>query len=69
METEGVMGRRVICDGLLCSILHGLSSSVANEDEFISVIERDTSDILKARKRLFTYYDKEICSEQKKLTR
>ena len=67
VQQEEVMGSKVICDGLLCSILHRMSSS-ANQEEFISVIVRDISEkeILESRRKLFTYFDQEICSSQKK---
>ena len=62
-----VMGHRVICDGLLCSILNAMSHA-ANKDEFISVIERDCDEeeILLSRRRLFTFYSDIQCERQKK---
>jgi ribosomal protein L23 len=73
-STEGamdcdVLGEKVINDGLLCSILHAMSGA-PNADEMISRIERDCTDvseILVARKKLFTYYTGVICSERNKL--
>ena len=60
-------GCKVICDGLLCSILHSMSH-FPNKEEFVSVIERksDEAEILDARKRLFTYFSDVCCSQQKK---
>ena len=60
-------GRKVICDGLLCCILHRMSSA-ANEEEFIAAIERDITEkeILESRTKLFTYFNQEMCNEQKK---
>jgi hypothetical protein len=62
-----VLGHKVICDGLLCSILHAMSHS-ANKEEFISVIERacDEEEVLLSRKKLFTFYSDVICDKQKK---
>ena len=62
-----VMGKKVICDGLLCSILRAMSSS-SNKDEFISVIERDCdeNEILGARQKLFNFYPDVMCDKQKK---
>ena len=67
MEAEEVMGTKVICDGLLCSILHSLSG-FPNDDELVGVIVRDVSEatILESRRKLFTYFSDEICSNQKK---
>ena len=64
-----VLGERVIKDGLLCSILCALSRS-PNIDELISCIERDTpdvSEILEARRKLFTYYSWVMYTTRKKL--
>lgn len=64
-----VFGEKVINDGLLCSILHAMSGA-PNADELASRIERDCTDvteILLARKKLFTYYNGVICSERNKL--
>ena len=57
----------MICDGLLCSILHR-TSSIFNEEELISTIVRDVSEleILRARTKLFTFFDKDLCTVQKK---
>ena len=62
-----VMGNRVICDGLLCSILNAMSYA-ANKDEFITVIERDCDEeeILLSRKKLFSFYSDIQCDKQKK---
>ena len=64
---QDVMGHRVICDGLLCSILKAMSNS-ANKDEFISVIERDCDEeeILASRLKLFSFYGDVVCDKQKK---
>ena len=38
MDRQEVMGGKVICDGVLCSILHAMSGSASpNRKEFISV--------------------------------
>ena len=69
IATADVLGEKVINDGLLCSILLALSGSPGTED-LISRIERDISDvseILLARKKLFTFYSGIICGERKKL--
>ena len=65
--TTDVVGSKVICDGLLCSILHAMSH-VSNKDEFISVVERDCDEqeILAAREKLFKYFSDVICDKQKK---
>ena len=65
--TQEVMGRKVICDGLLCSILHAMSHA-ANKEEFISVIDRECeeAEILSSRKKLFTYFCDVRCDKQKK---
>ena len=62
-----VLGHRVICDGLLCSILNAMSYA-ANKDEFISVIERDCDEeeILSSRRKLFTFYSAIQCDKQRK---
>ena len=67
LPMQEVMGRKVICDGLLCSILHAMSHS-ANKEDFISVIERicDEEEILLSRKKLFTLFSDVICDKQKK---
>ena len=64
---EDVLGHRLICDGLLCSILRAMSNS-ANKDEFISVIERDCEEeeILASRQKLFSFYSDVVCDKQKK---
>ena len=59
----------MIKDGLLCSILCALSRS-PNIEELISCIERDTpdvSEILEARRKLFTYFSGVMCTDRKKL--
>ena len=64
-----VLGEKLINNGLLCSILHAMSGA-PNADELASRIERDcpdVSEILMARKKLFTYYNGVICSESNKL--
>ena len=62
-----VLGLKVICDGLLCSILRAMSHS-ANKEEFITVIDRDCDEmeVLQSRKKLFGYYCDVICDKQKK---
>ena len=52
-----VTGARVINNGLLCSILHCMSSA-PNAEDLIARIERDVEkvEILEARKKLFTYF-------------
>ena len=64
---EDVQGNKVICDGLLCSIIHAMSH-FANKEEFVSVIERECEekDILAARKKLFLYFSDVIDDKQKK---
>ena len=64
---QDVMGKKVICDGLLCSILRSMSNA-ANKDEFVSVIERDCDEeeILASRRKLFTFYNDVVCDKQKK---
>ena len=64
---EDVQGNKVICDGLLCSILHAVSH-FANKEEFVSVIERECGEheIIAARRKLFTFYRDVICDKQKK---
>ena len=66
-QVVDVLGQKVICDGLLCSILRAMSHS-ANKEEFISVIDRDCDEmeILQSRKKLFTYYCDVNCDKQKK---
>ena len=66
-QLSKINGDPLICDGLLCSILHR-TSSIANEEELISAIVRDISEpeILLARTKLFIFFDKNICSVQKK---
>ena len=69
MITEEAMWRRVICDGLLCSILHALSGSASpNKEEFISVMQRecDEEDLMKSWKMLFTFYKDVHCDTEKK---
>ena len=67
MINQEVMGDRVICDGLLCSILHSMSST-ANFDECVSVIEResDENEIMEAKTKLFIFFDTAECPAQKK---
>ena len=62
-----VTGARVINNGLLCSILHCMSSA-PNKDDLIARIERDVDrhEILEARKKLFTYFSDIIYNERKK---
>ena len=62
-----VLGQRVICDGLLCSILHAMSHS-ASKEEFISVIDRECeeAEILQSRKKLCTCFKDVHCDRQKK---
>ena len=64
---EDVQGNKVICDGLLCSILHAMSH-FANKEEFVSVIERECGEleIIEARRKLFTYFSDVTCDKQKK---
>ena len=64
---QDVLGIKVICDGLLCSILHAMSH-ISNKDEFVTVIERDCDEqeILAAREKLFKYFSDVICDKQKK---
>ena len=44
------------------------TSSIFNEEELISTIVRDVSEleILRARMKLFTFFDKDLCTVQKK---
>ena len=67
VETTDAMGMKVICDGLLCSILRAMSNS-ANKDEFITVIDRECeeAEILTSRKKLFSHYSDVQCDKQKK---
>merc|ERR1712126_103477 len=64
---DEVVGQKVICDGLLCSILHAMSRA-ANKEEFISVIDHDCeeAEILLSRKKLFTFFNDVQCDKQKK---
>ena len=66
-QQQDVQGNKVICDGLLCSILRAMSYS-ANKEEFVSVIERDCDEqeVLTSRKKLFTFYSDVMCDKQKK---
>ena len=64
-----VSGEKLINNGLLCSILHALSSSPGAEG-LVARVERDCTDvaeILKARKKLFTYFSDVMCNDRKKL--
>ena len=63
------MGGKVICDGVLCSILHAMSGSASpNREEFMSVIERecDENELTVAWKKLFTHFNEAICDTEKK---
>ena len=66
---EEVMGGKVICDGVLCSILHAMSGSASpNREEFITVIERecDEEELAASWKKLFTHFNEAVCDNEKK---
>ena len=67
VEAVDVLGSRVICDGLLCSISSAMSNA-ANKEEFVSVIDRECeeAEILLSRKKLFSHYSDVQCDKQKK---
>ena len=67
VESTDVLGTKVICDGLLCSILSAMSNA-ANKEEFISVIDRECeeAEILLSRRKLFSHYCDVQCDKQKK---
>ena len=63
-----VGGPKLINDGLLCNIAMSMSS-FPNKDDFVAQVERvcDISEIMEARRKLFTHYYDAICPENKEL--
>ena len=63
-----VGGPKLINDGLLCNIAMSMSS-FPNKEDFVAQVERvcDISEIMEARRKLFTHYYDAICPENKEL--